>query len=240
MMLAAFQLAAHVLFAYLVFTSPELLGWSLLIYFFTGCFGMTMTYHRGLSHRSWNMPKWFEVVGSVLGTYGLTGSTIGWVAAHRKHHRFTDEAGDPHSPLLSSSWRIHFLSMFEPVNVRYAKHLLRSKLHQTLHNYYFHIHLFAIGLLYLAGGVTAVAAFWAAPAVILWHAGSAVNSLNHLSGYRNFRTKDNSHNNPVTGYLVFGEGWHNNHHHKPNSASFAEKWWELDVGHWFITLIRKG
>ena len=60
------------------------------VYFITGCFGMTMTFHRLLSHKSWNAPKWFHYFGSLAGFYGLTGSTIGWVAIHRQHHHHTD------------------------------------------------------------------------------------------------------------------------------------------------------
>jgi stearoyl-CoA desaturase (delta-9 desaturase) len=66
-----------------------------------------------------------------------------------------------------------------------------------------------------------------------------VNSLNHLNvGYRNHNTKDFSNNHLFTGYLVAGEGWHNNHHNDPANPKFGEKWWEIDLGWWFIKLIR--
>ena len=82
-----------------------------------------------------------------------------------------------------------------------------------------------------------LAACYLVPAAILWNAGSFINTLTHMVGYRNFNTADNSTNIPILGYLMWGEGWHNNHHAHPNNPSFKEKWWELDVGGWFIKKI---
>ena len=111
------------------------------VYFITGCFGMTITYHRLLSHKSWNAPKWFEYFGSLAGTYGLTGSTIGWVAIHKEHHHYTDQEGDPHSPHLhdhgtglrgiwAGFWHAHIGWIFdapgEPLD-RYVPDLIRDR-----------------------------------------------------------------------------------------------------------------
>jgi stearoyl-CoA desaturase (delta-9 desaturase) len=75
------------------------------------------------------------------------------------------------------------------------------------------------------------------PAMILWNAGSFINTLTHMTGYRNHETNDNSTNIPLLGILMWGEGWHNNHHWQPSNASFKFKWWEFDLGGWFITLL---
>lgn len=203
------------------------------VYFITGCFGMTITYHRLLSHKSWNAPKWFEYFGSLAGTYGLTGSTIGWVAIHKEHHHYTDQEGDPHSPVHLGFFRVQWLSMFETPNPRYVVRLIRSKFHAFLHKWYFALHLAIAVIWYLIDPMLLVSAYLF-PAMILWNAGSFINTLTHMTGYRNWETTDNSTNIPLLGILMWGEGWHNNHHYDPQNPSFKHKWWEFDLGGWFI------
>ena len=232
------QIAGLISIIVLAIVEPSYLLISFAVYFFTGCIGMSMTYHRGLAHRSWKMPRWFEIFGTLCATYGLTGSSIAWVATHRKHHRHTDKEKDPHSPIYSGWAPVQFFSMFTPVEPKHAINLMRDPFHVALHRYYWFFHLFVILTILYFGGVMMLAAAYLAPAAILWHAGSAVNSLNHLSGYRNHDTDDNSHNNLITGYLVWGEGWHNNHHNRPTMSKFGEKWWELDIGGMLLALFR--
>ena len=206
------------------------------VYFITGCFGMTMTYHRLLSHASWKAPKWFHYFGSLAGTYGLTGSTIGWVAIHREHHVHTDDEDDPHSPAYKGFLKVQWLSMFDTPNPRYVVKLIRNKFHLFTHRYYFLIHLAIAGTWYMIDPMLLVSAYLF-PAMILWNAGSFINTLTHMIGYRNHQTSDNSTNIPLLGILMWGEGWHNNHHANPNNSSFKYKWWEIDVGGWFIKLL---
>ncbi len=204
-----------------------------IVYFITGCFGMTMTYHRLLSHASWNAPKWFEYFGTLCGFYGLTGSSIGWVAIHKEHHHHTDKEGDPHSPEVLGFFRVQWLSMFEIPNPRYVIKLIRSKFHLFLHKWYFAIHGVIALTWYLIDPMLLLSAYLI-PAMILWNAGSFINTLTHTFGYRNHNTDDNSTNIPLLGFLMWGEGWHNNHHWQPSNASFQYKWWEFDIGGWFI------
>lgn len=238
--LLGLQIIAHLGFIGIVLSGNGiLLLVSLLIYCLTGCIGMTVTYHRLLSHRSWKSPKWFEKIGSLIGAFGLVGSPIAWVAVHREHHRYSDRALDPHSPQVFPWWRVQWLSMFEPVKLKYAGDLLRSDFQQKLHSYYFHIHgsILIIGLI-ISPLWTAV--LYLAPAAILWNAGSMINTLNHMWGYRQYETSDLSSNNHLTGYLVFGEGWHNNHHAKPSDPRFGKRWWEVDIGWWVIRFLKNG
>lgn len=206
--------------------------------YFIGGTSITVTYHRLLSHKAWVAPRWFEIVGTLFSTYIAVGSSIGWVATHRQHHRYTDKHGDPHSPNTQPWWRVQWFSMFEPVNVKYAVDLLRDKFHLTIHQKYFHIHV-SIGLILLLFDPFAVVYLYLVPAALVWNAGSAINTLNHKLGYRNYETKDNSTCSFLTGYLVFGEGWHNNHHADPASEKFQRKWWEFDLGYQVIKLVRK-
>lgn len=211
---------------------------SIVVYFITGCLGMTVTYHRLLSHRSFKTNKFFEYLGTIFGTYGLVGSSIAWVATHRKHHRYTDTELDPHSPGHVGIFRVQFLSMFEPVELKYAPDLIRNRFHIFVHKRYFHIHLAIIVLLSIVSPYFLIFGYFI-PAVILWHAGSAINTVNHLWGYRNYSRTNNSTNNIITGYLMWGEGWHNNHHADPNNWNFKKKWWEFDIGSGIIKTIMK-
>jgi stearoyl-CoA desaturase (delta-9 desaturase) len=238
--LLIFQIIAHLALIWLLFTGHwAQLGVSLIVYFFTGCVGMTVTFHRLLSHKSWDAPDWFRKFGTLCGFYGLTGSPLAWVAIHREHHRYTDKEGDPHSPQTVPWWRVQWLSMFEPVDIRYVVDLMRDPFQRFLHEWYFVIHAcLLVGLLVIVGPVWA-AALYLAPAAILWNAGSLINTLNHLTGYRDHNTRDQSTNNVLTGYLVWGEGWHNNHHAAPREPKFGHRWWEVDVGWWIIRTISR-
>jgi stearoyl-CoA desaturase (delta-9 desaturase) len=233
------QTIAHVGLIYMLFEG-QWFHWivTFLIYFITGCFGITMTYHRMMSHKAWVGPPWWIKFGSLCGVWGIVGSPIAWVATHRAHHRDTDGPLDPHSPLHKSWWRVQWFSMFDEVSPKYAVEFLRDPFQLFLHRNYFLIHSIIIICLTIISPMFAVCCYLA-PAAILWNAGSSINTITHLVGYRNFDTKDNSKCNFILGYLVFGEGWHNNHHANPRSDSFQTKWWEFDIGYFFIKLIRK-
>ena len=233
------QVLAHLGLIYQLFNGSALAwGLTLLVYFFTGCIGMTVTYHRLLSHRSWKSPAWFEYFGTFCGIWGLTGSSVGWVAIHREHHKYTDTNQDPHSPIYKNFMQIQFLSMFEKANPRYVRDLLRNPFHAKLHIHYFKIHLAIILTLFLINPLLLISCYLA-PAAILWHAGSFINTINHLTGYRNYATNDNSKNYMFLGYAVWGEGWHNNHHNDPGNANFKKQWWELDIGYLCIKLLTR-
>jgi len=206
---------------------------SFAVYFVTGCFGMTMTYHRLLSHKSWPAPRWFEILGTLCGIYGLTGSSIAWVAVHREHHHHTDDELDPHSPKHKGFFSAQWLSMFETPKPRYAVHLIRDPFHLWLQQHYIAIHLVVLCAWFAIDPMLMLCCYLT-PAAILWNAGSFINTLTHMVGYRNHNTRDDSTNIWWLGYLMWGEGWHNNHHNRPTSAKFGEKWWEFDLGGWFI------
>jgi fatty-acid desaturase len=237
--LLAFQILAHVSLIYMLFAG-QWYHWlvTIAVYFVTGCFGITMTYHRMLSHKAWEGPSWWKRFGSICGFYGVVGSPIGWVASHRAHHRDTDGPTDPHSPIQKPWWWVQWFSMLDDVNPKYAVDLLRDDFQLFIHKKYFVIHAFILVVLTLIDPMLAICAYLA-PAAILWNAGSMINTVAHLRGYRNFDTDDNSQCSLPLGYLVFGEGWHNNHHADPRSATFKSKWWEFDLGYMFIRLLRR-
>jgi stearoyl-CoA desaturase (delta-9 desaturase) len=201
---------------------------AILVFFFTGSIGMSGTYHRLLSHKSYVCPKWWEYFGTLMGTIGGTGSSIAWCAVHREHHRFTDTPKDPHSPSHLPWWHIQFFSMFHRPVPKYAADLLRSNFHLNMHKYYWTIHS-VYGLLCYLIDPFAVVYLWLFPSFILWHAGSFINTLSHTLGWQDHNTGDTSTNHWLTGICMWGEGWHNNHHNSPQNYRFGEKWYQLDV-----------
>lgn len=237
--LIVYQILAHIALV-LMFIYGSITQWliSLGIYFLIATVGGTVTYHRLLSHKSFKAPKWFEYLGTLLGTIGGNGSGIAWAAIHREHHRFTDTEKDPHSPFFKGFFKVQFLSMCEEPKIKYVPDLLRSKFHLWIHKYYWIPNILYVCLLGLIDPFAIVYAYFV-PTLLVWHGGSSINTVNHFLGYRNFETKELSTNNVFTGILVSGEGWHNNHHASAGDPQFGKKWWEFDLGWQVIKLVRK-
>jgi stearoyl-CoA desaturase (delta-9 desaturase) len=95
--------------------------------------------------------------------------------------------------------------------------------------------------MFALGGTWALMTLYIVPAVVLWNAGSLINTVCHTPflGYRRYKVPDNSTNNPVLGLLMWGEGWHNNHHRFQSRANIGERWYEIDIGYYIIKLIKK-
>lgn len=251
-------LVIHLL-SLLVFV-PWLFSWTgvvLLVagHYVFGMLGMTLGYHRLLTHRGFTCPKWLEHFFALLGVCCLQDSPARWVAVHRKHHRHSDEQSDPHSPLVALVWGhlgwlfienrdLSNASFYE----HYARDILRDPFYMKLERrlmwlwvYLAHAALFFLAGLAIGwattcrymGGVQFGASLlvWGvfARTVFVWHVTWSVNSLTHLWGYRNYETDDNSRNNWLVGLLAHGEGWHNNHHAEQTSAAHGHRWWEIDL-----------
>ena len=233
------QFITYCVFVYFLFTGTWQ-EWLIVfaIYLFRVTIGATITLHRLLSHRSFVAPKWFEYIGSIIATYGGGVSTIGWVAIHREHHRFSDTNCDPHSPAHIHPLAVQFRAGIKNPSIKYAPDLLRSKFHVKINQYHWAITLL-IFLSILAIDPRALVFAYFVPNLIYIHSGSLINTLNHMYGYRSYNTNDLSTNNLITGYLVAGEGWHNNHHNSPASPKFGRRWWEFDLGWQVIKLIQK-
>jgi len=225
--------------------------------------GITIGYHRLLTHRSFKTPLWLEHCLAVLGICCLEDSPARWVAVHRIHHAHSDEQPDPHSPLVTFLWS-HFGWLM--VNNRdaqslgaigtFAKDLLRDPFYMRIEKQpwmLIWIGLAQIPAFFLAGlalgwigwgreaavplAVSLVVWGVFVRIVAVWHITWSVNSLAHLFGYRNYETGEGSRNNWLVALLTVGEGWHNNHHEDPTSASLQHRWWEIDVSYYEIRLL---
>ena len=232
------QVMAHFsIIPMLLFADVKDYLFSLLVYFFTGCIGMSMTYHRLLAHKSWKAPRWFEIFGTLCGTFGLTGSSLAWCAVHREHHQKADQAEDPHSPYYQKWWKVQWFSMGYSPKIKFMRDKMKDAFHLFVHKNYFKLQALYALFCYFWDPFCVIS-LYLFPAMLLWNAGSAVNTLGHLSGYRNYNTKDFSRNNLILALFTWGEGLHNNHHYNPRNPIFRKKWFEVDLSAPLIHLIK--
>lgn len=214
---------------------------AVIMYYMFGCWGVAITYHRLISHKSFESPYWFKLTGMFLGSLGAVGSTIQWTAVHRDHHRHSDTDSDPHNPNrgILKFLQMQFFSMLVPSGPRYVPDLLRDPLHQKFHKYYWLIHLTYAVFLFLIDPFAIVYAYLV-PCFILWHVMSALGTFAHNTkfGTQPLSQKDKSTNLWLLGWLAFGEGWHNNHHSQASDWQFGKSRWEFDLSAKIIRLIK--
>lgn len=237
--LALAQILAHLsIIPMVMWAHPYQYGISILVYFLMGSIGMSITYHRLVSHGAFVPPTWFKIFGLFSATIGLTGTCITWPAVHRAHHNHSDKELDPHSPVVQSVWWVQFMSMFYRPPMRCLRPFVKDPYLRFFHSHYFRIN--AVYALVLAAiDPFAVIYAYLFPAMLLWNGGSLINNVGHLFGYRNFATADASKNNPFLALFMWGEGWHNNHHRYPRRANFGQRWFELDPSYWIIKLVQR-
>lgn len=223
-----------------VFFSWSAVAVAVVLYVVTA-FGITLAFHRLLTHRSLVVPKPVEYALAVLGTLALQGGPIEWVAQHRKHHAHTDRDGDPHNAHRGMKWA-HFEWLFRSnadrlppdARARWAPDLVKDPFYVALEKYNIFLQVIVGAALFAAGGWSWVIWGLFARLVFVYHSTWLVNSAAHDSGYQTYRTNDLSTNNWFVALLTFGEGWHNNHHAFPSSARHGLRWFEFDPTYWAI------
>lgn len=224
--------------------------------------GITVGYHRLLTHRSFQTAKPLEYLFAVLGSMAVQGPVISWVADHRKHHAHTDRDGDPHSPhvgqgggvggVLAGLWHAHTGWLMSTQGradwKRYAPDLYEDAGMRTISRRFVPLLLTGLALPALAGylvsGTTAGAAtglLWGGLVRIFFvhHVTWSVNSVCHFLGSRRFDTDDRSTNVFWLALPSLGESWHHNHHAFPRSAKHGLKRWELDPSALIIAAMEK-
>ena len=222
--------------------------------------GVTVGFHRLLTHRSFKCNRWLRAGFAMLGSAAAEGPVIDWVATHRKHHQFSDEPGDPHSPHVGhgDGWRgqlkgllhAHIGWVFSEMEVadehRYAKDLLDDPLLRLVDRTFVVWVIaglaaaFAVGVALsgtIAGGLTALLWGGAARIFLVHHATFSINSLCHFFGRQAYDTGDESRNLAWLAVPTWGEAWHNNHHAFPTSYRHGLKRWQLDPSAVVIRLL---
>jgi fatty-acid desaturase len=219
------------------FSWQGLLAWAVL-HFATGCLGITLGYHRLLTHRSFKAPKWLERTLAFFGILSLEGSPLEWVSHHRMHHSHVDTPKDPHNARAGFwfshiGWLFRVVPEFDDVarQRRFARDIVADPVLMFLGRPVVMIAIqVALGaLLWAVGGFGCMMMGIFLRLVTVYHITWFVNSAAHMWGYRNWDVDDISRNNWWVAILAFGEGWHNNHHAFPDVAPAGIKWWEFDL-----------
>jgi stearoyl-CoA desaturase (Delta-9 desaturase) len=233
----------------------DLLHWSdvavfLIMYLITGL-GVTVGFHRHLTHRAFKAKPWVHGGLAIMGSMAIEGPVTAWVADHRKHHAFSDKEGDPHSPhvgheggvrgALSGLFHAHvgwlFIHTHRGAKARYAPDLIKDPLIRWVDRTF--LLWVLVGLLaswvlgYLIGGT--IEAAWTG---LLWgggvrmlvvhHVTYSINSLCHFFGEKRYPTDDQSRNLLWLALPTLGESWHNNHHAFPTSAAHGLRKRDID------------
>jgi stearoyl-CoA desaturase (delta-9 desaturase) len=242
----------------------DLVGWTDLalfavMYVLTG-YGVTLGYHRLLTHRSFQTRKGMEYALAIAGSMAVPGPVMTWVADHRKHHAHTDQEGDPHSPhghggglkgALAGLWYAHMGWLFDRAEAppqRYAKDLYEDPGMRRIDRAFPLLALAGVAIPFgvgyaidgtLAGALTA--AVWGGMVRIfmLHHVTWSINSVCHFFGRRRFDVDDHSTNVFWLAPFSFGESWHHNHHAFPRSAMHGLRWWEVDPTAWLIRAMKR-
>ena len=205
-----------------------------------------------LTHRSFKTSAPLRALFAALGSAAIEGPVIEWVSNHRKHHQYSDQPGDPHSPHVDhgSGWSGALRGLFHAHvgwifaggalanEERYAKDLIADPVVKFIDRTFVLWVLaglafpFALGYALtggsIVGGLTGLLWGGAVRIVFLHHATFSINSLCHFFGRRGFQTHDESRNNVWLALPTLGEAWHNNHHAFPTSARHGLRWWQLD------------
>jgi sn-1 stearoyl-lipid 9-desaturase len=208
---------------------------ALFLHWVTGGVGITLTYHRLLTHRSFKTDKWLEYVLVTLGSLAMQGGPIEWVGIHRIHHAYSDTNKDPHDSNKGFWWsHIRWLMDAPPPDASEQIRQLTTDLngdryYEFLHQFYWIPQIFLAAILYCCGGWSFVVWGIFVRLVLTYHTTWLVNSATHKYGYRHFDVRDRSTNCWWVALIAYGEGWHNNHHAYPHSARHGLLWWEFDL-----------
>jgi stearoyl-CoA desaturase (delta-9 desaturase) len=254
----------------LLFAVWSLWGWGLsgidagiflATYIFSGL-GVTVGFHRLLTHRSFETKPWLRAVLAIAGSLAIEGSVTSWVAAHRRHHAFSDREGDPHSPhlvdedgfrgVVKGLWhaQVGWLFTADETSIeRWAPDMLRDPVMVRINRLFPVWVVLSLFVLPAGLGLALTHSWHGVLTAFLWgglarvfflhHVTWSVNSICHFYGKKDFSTTDESTNNWALSLVSFGESWHNNHHAFPTSAVHGLKRWQLDASAAVIVLLEK-
>ncbi|KJY26868.1 stearoyl-CoA 9-desaturase [Streptomyces katrae] len=207
--------------------------------YFLACHGITVGYHRYFTHGSFKAKRPLRIALAVMGSLAVEGPLVRWVADHRKHHKYSDHEGDPHSPwrfgetvpaLMKGLWWAHIGWLFDEEQTdqqKYAPDLIRDPAIRRISRDFIYWTAVSLAIPPLVGGLVTMS-WWGAFTAFFWgslvrvallhHVTWSINSICHAVGKRPFRSRDRSGNVWWLAVLSCGESWHNLHHADPTSA----------------------
>ena len=232
------------------------------VMYLTSALGVTVGFHRHLTHRAFDTSKPLHYALAIMGSLSVQGPVLAWVADHRKHHTFSDEEGDPHSPhagqgagvagMFTGLYHAHVGWLFETNGQaekrRYCPDLASDPGMRRIHRAFPVIVYFTLAIPFAAGWIWGgsldaglEALLWAGfvRIFLVHHITWSINSLCHFFGAQRFDTGDHSTNVFWLALPSLGEAWHHNHHAFPRSAFHGLRWYELDPSGWVILGLQK-
>jgi stearoyl-CoA desaturase (delta-9 desaturase) len=223
--------------------------------------GVTIGFHRYLTHRAFQTSKPMEYLLAVLGSMAIEGPVVNWVADHRKHHAHTDVDGDPHSPhghgsglagTIKGLWHAHVGWLWEDHGIvertKYARDLVEDRGMRIINLSFGPLVALSLAIPFFLGwaiggtlhaGLTAFLWGGLVRVFLLHHMTWSINSICHFFGRRRFATTDQSTNVFWLALPSFGEAWHHNHHAFPRSAFHGLRKREIDPAGWVIVALEK-
>ena len=235
------------------------LGIMLVMYAISG-HGVTVGFHRLFTHKSFKPNRAVKIALAVAGSLAIQGPLIRWVADHRKHHKFSDRDGDPHSPwrygtslkaLTKGLMHAHLMWLFNPEQTpqrKYAPDLMKDKdLVRISRQFPMWVAVSLIapaiagGLITMSWQGALTAYFWGSlvRVSLLHHVTWSINSICHAVGERPFVSRDKSGNVWWLAIPSMGESWHNLHHADPTSARHGVLKGQLDSSARIIWALEK-
>ena len=234
-------------------------GIALGLYAFAGL-GVTVGFHRLLAHKTFEAPTAVRAVLASAGSLSIEMGAIDWAATHRRHHAYSDQPGDPHSPhlfvengwrgIIKGLWFAHMGWLFTNERTsreRWTPDLLKDPALVKI-NALFPVFVITSFLLPAFLGLVITRSLTGMVSAFIWgglvrifllhHVTFSINSLCHFFGRRPYETKEKSVNFWPLAILSFGESWHNNHHAFPSSAFLGLRAWQPDPGKWLLKILR--
>lgn len=227
----------------------------LVFMYFLGCHGITIGFHRYFTHGSFKAKRPLRIALAVMGSLAVEGPLVRWVADHRKHHKFSDADGDPHSPwrfgetvpaLMRGLWWAHIAWMFDEEQTsqeKYAPDLIKDPAIRAISRQFVLFTVVSLAIPPLVGGLVTMS-WWGAFTAFFWgslvrvallhHVTWSINSICHAVGKRPFKSRDRSGNVWWLAVLSCGESWHNLHHADPTSARHGVMRGQVDSSARFI------
>jgi stearoyl-CoA desaturase (delta-9 desaturase) len=204
-------------------------------------FALTAGYHRYFAHRAFKTSRSFQFVLAVVGTTAVQKGPLWWASHHRKHHKYTDQEGDLHSPVTDGFWWSHIgwviSRKYNPTDWPAIKDFARYPELRWINKYHLIPAVTLAVLCFLLGGWLWLVWGFFVSTVALYHGTFSVNSLAHMWGSRRYATGDDSRNNFLIALWTGGEGWHNNHHHYMASVKQGFYWWEIDFSYYALRMM---
>ncbi|MFK7898477.1 MAG: acyl-CoA desaturase [Myxococcota bacterium] len=205
--------------------------------FWLRLFGITGGYHRYFAHKAFKTSRVFQFVLAFLGCAATQKGPLWWAAGHRRHHRYSDQEGDLHSP-REGFWWAHqgwiFDGRWDDTELDRIGDFAAYPELVWLNRWHIVAPISTALFCYVVAGFSGLVWGFSISTTLLWHSTYTINSLAHRWGSQRYETGDDSRNNLFLALLTLGEGWHNNHHHFMAAARQGFFWWEVDITYYIL------